>query len=259
MRIVRSIACVSVAGLMVSACGGDGGGGSEVIPADRLDAALLTVDDFPDGWKEDRRAVFTSRAEGPQSFDATGWCPSAQSDVEDLDMIEELAGETGAAVEFEQDQEDVRRMFHGISQQVWSNDDVPAYFDLVSRVFEICAGESWSPEPDQEVMVSALEPLTLGDESFGVDVDIATPGPDGDYLWASRIVIVVIGSSLMIVRDLDVQRADEDRIMSDSEWTDLVDMATDRFAGVVAMTSAEGGFLSGDPFFADVSPAVPVR
>jgi hypothetical protein len=257
MRRSLVVAGLAVFGLLLSSCGGDDVE-SRVIPEDRLDAALLTVDDLDDGWSEDRRAVFTSRAEGPQAFDSAGWCPQALEDVDGLATIDELSGDTGAAVEFQHERQDARRMFHGISQQVWSNENVPAYFDLVSRVFDVCSGETWSPEADQEVTVTLLESPDLGDESLAVNVVIATPGPDGDYLWSSRIVIVVIDSTLMIIRDLDVQRSGSDPLMSDSEWGGLIDTAMDHFADVVQLTSAEGGFLSIDPFFADVTPAVPI-
>ncbi len=258
MRSSFVVAGLAVFSLLLSSCGGDSTE-SGVIPADRLDAALLTVDDFDGGWSEDRRAVFTSRAEGPQAFDSSGWCPRARRDIGGLATIDELSGDSGAAVEFQHERQDARRMFHGISQQVWSNENVPAYFDLISRVFDVCSGETWSSEADQEVTVTLLESPDVGDESLAVNVVIATPGPDGNYLWSSRIVIVVIESTLMIIRDLDVQRSGSDPLMSNSEWSGLIETAMGHFTDAVRMTSAEGAFLSRDPFFADVTPAVPIR
>jgi hypothetical protein len=223
----RSVGAGLLFGLAVhlGACSNDGVRGGAVIPEDRLDAALLTLDDLDEGWSEDLRRVFTSRAEGPQSLDPFGWCPQAQEGVDELVNIEELAGETGAAVEFEHARRDVRRMFHGISQQVWSNQNVSEYFDVVSEAFAPCLDRTWSPEQDQEVTVSQLVALDLGDEALSVDISIMTPGPDGDYEWASRMVVVVVGSSLMILNDLDVQLAEAEPFMTDEEWNAIVGVA----------------------------------
>lgn len=227
------ISCLMAASLIsVTACGDDNG--AKVVPADQLDAALLTLDDFDSEWSEEMRDVFTSRDEGPPSFDPAGWCPQARDEVEDLERIEDLAGDTGAAVEFRHARQDERRMFHGISQQVWSNDDVSAYFDVLSQSFDICMGQTWTPEEGQEVSVSPLESPELGDESLALNVSIATPGPDGEYLWNSRLIIVVIDSTLMILRDLDVQLADAEPFMTDDEWWTLVDAAMVHFTSVVA-------------------------
>lgn len=225
------VTVLAASSVLMSSCGGSGQ--SAVIPEDRLDAALLSLDDFDDEWTEDMRGVFTSREEGPQSLDPAGWCPKAQSDVRQLEQIEELAGDTGAAVEFQHSRRDAQRMFHGVSQQVWSNENVNEYVDVLADAFEICTGETWSPEPDQEVTISELDSPEFGDRSLAVNVDIATPGPDGPYMWKSRLVVVVVGSSLMIVRDLDVQLADSERFMTDTQWFDLVRVAVDRFAAVV--------------------------
>lgn len=228
-RTVFASCAVSVS-LFVGACGGDDG--SSVVPPDRLDAALLTIDDFDSDWSEEMRGVFTSREEGPQSLDPAGWCPRAQSDVDDLARIEELAGDTGAAVEFRHARTGVRRMFHGVSQQVWSNDNVDEYLNVVSRSFDACMGQTWSPEPDQEVTISSFDAPEWGDRSVAVSIDIVTPGPDGDYGWTSRLVVIVIDSSLMIVRDLDVQIVGGEKFMSDAEWIDFVDIAADQFEAV---------------------------
>lgn len=234
---------------LVAACGGEGK--SPVVPAERLDAALLTIDDFDDGWSEDRRSVFSSRDEGPQSLDPTGWCPQALRDVRELANIETLAGDSGAAVEFRHEREDARRMFEGVSQQVWSNENVAEYVDVVSRSFEACMGQTWSPEADQKVTISRFDTPSRGDESFAVNIVIVTPGPDGDYEWSSRLAVVSVGSSLMLIRDLDVQLAGGEPFMSDDEWTDLVDVAVDRFVSVVGASSNREGFLVTEPFFAN--------
>lgn len=257
MRNSPAAALVTVSVLLLSSCGGEDRE-ALVIPADRLDAALLTIDDFDDEWTQEQRAVFLSREEGPQAFESTGWCSQAGENVAGLDTLQDLDGDTGAAVEFRHERQESRRMFQGISQQVWSNEDVPAYFDLMSNVFQTCAGETWSPEPDQNVSISDYEVLDLGDDSLSVNVTIATPGPDGTYLWSSRLVIVVIDSTLMILRELDVQLEGEEPLMSTGAWNQLVDVAMGHFSGVVGMTSAEGGFFVTDPFFADVTPAVPI-
>lgn len=217
--------------LFLASCGG--GEVTNVIPEDRLDAALLTLDDFDDEWSEDLRGVFTSRDEGPQSLEPFGWCPQAQDSVEELVNIEELAGETGAAVEFKHARRDVRRMFHGISQQVWSNENVSKYFEIVSEAFALCLDQTWSPEQDQEVTISQLVTPDLGDEALSLNISIMTPGPDGDYEWASRMVIVVVESSLMVLNDLDVQLAEGEPFMTDEEWGAIVDVAVERFTDVV--------------------------
>ncbi|MFM8858268.1 MAG: hypothetical protein ACKOI2_13935 [Actinomycetota bacterium] len=217
--------------LVLASCGG--GESATVIPEDRLDAALLTLDDFDDEWTQDLRGVFTSRAEGPQSLEPFGWCPQAQDSVDELVNIEELAGQTGAAVEFKHARRDVRRMFHGISQQVWSNENVSKYFDVVSEAFALCLDQTWSPEQDQEVTISELATPDLGDEALSLNISIMTPGPDGDYEWASRMVIVVVGTSLMILNDLDVQLAEGEPFMTDEEWSAIVEVAVSHFTEVV--------------------------
>jgi hypothetical protein len=219
----------------LGACSNDGDRVGAVIPEDRLDAALLTLDDFDDEWSQDLRGVFTSRAEGPQSLDPFGWCPQAQDGVDELVNIEKLAGETGAAVEFKHARRDVRRMFHGISQQVWSNENVSEYFDVVSEAFALCLDQTWSPEQDQEVTISRLTTPDLGDEALSLNVSIMTPGPDGDYEWASRMVIVVVESSLMVLNDLDVQLAEGEPFMTDDEWNEIVAVAVGHFTDVVGV------------------------
>lgn len=243
--------------LLLTACAGSDY--VTVVPEDRLDAALLVIDDFDDEWSQEMRGVFTSRDEGPQSFDPSGWCPRALMEIDELSSIEELAGQTGAAVEFRQAREDKRRMFHGVSQQVWSNENVARYFDVLSEAFEICMGETWSPEPDQEVTVTPFDSPQWGDKSLAVDVSIVTPGPDGDYVWSSRLVVVVIESALMVIRDLDVQLAGSELFMSDDDWNAQVEVAVDRFKTVLKASSAKGGFLATEPFFVAVSPVVSIR
>ncbi len=223
---------MALSSLVVVSCGSDSA--APIVPQDRLDAALLTLDDLGEGWSEELRSVFTSRDEGPPSFDPSGWCPKAQKDVKDLADIEDLAGDIGAAVEFRHERQDTRRMFHGVSQQVWSNTDVDEYFDVLSRAFDICLGETWSPSAEEEVTVSPLESADLGDESLALSISIVTPGPDGDYVWASRMVVVVIDSALMIMRDLDVQLSGSEPFMSMSDWNDLVTKAMTHFTDVVA-------------------------
>lgn len=231
MRFRNVVGAIAAPCVLLTSCGG--GDAANVIPEDRLDAALLTLDDLDDEWSEDLRGVFTSRDEGPQSLEPFGWCPQAQDRVEELVNIEELAGETGAAVEFEHARRDVRRMFHGISQQVWSNENVSKYFDVASEAFALCLDQTWSPEQDQEVTISQLVTPDLGDEALSLNISIMTPGPDGDYEWASRMVIVVVESSLMVLNDLDVQLAEGEPFMTDEEWNAIVEGAVERFTEVV--------------------------
>lgn len=256
MKRTSVFVCSIVGLLTLSSCGGDDV--TRIVSEDRLDGALLTLENFDADWAEQMRGVFTSRTEGPQSLDPTGWCTQAQKDVDQLGDIEVLAGDSGAAVEFRHARQDVRRMFHGVSQQVWSNENVEKYFDVVSKGFDACMGETWSPEPGQEVTITPYDAPEWGDQSLAVNIAILTPGPDGDYVWASRLVIVVVDSSLMIVRDLDVQLAGGERFMTDEEWNDLVDVAVEQFTSVVNPESTKGGFLATDPFFSDVSPAVAI-
>lgn len=108
--------------------------------------------------------------------------------------IEELAGETGAAVEFKHARQDVRRMFHGVSQQVWSNENVSKYFDVASEAFALCLDQTWSPVQDQEVTISQLATPDLGDEALSLDISIMTPGPDGEFESAPRMMNVVAGA-----------------------------------------------------------------
>lgn len=208
-------------------CGDDPDAGSRTaFTPEQLEPALLTAEDFGDDWNADLFGVFESREEGPPIFDPAAWCPNSLEDVDGLAELNDIAATTGVAAEISQTRKE-RRSFSGISQQIWSNDQADRFVDVLTDAFEYCDGASWKPGTDDadELTVENLGSSDLGDQNVsGITVAI-TPGPDGQYVWRSRVVVVRVGSVVMTLRELDVQIEGSDPFYSDAMWKDLVDMA----------------------------------
>lgn len=221
MHARRWVAGVLTAALAVGACGDDDDA-DLTYTADALVEVLVREDDLGSGWSEDRRDVFTTRAEGPPSFDPGGWCPDAAEEVEG---IEALAGETGAVVELSRERQG--RSFHGLSEQLWSNMTTAEYFATVVGALDTCMGATWFLEDEGEVTVGALEGPSVGDESTMALVEVVTPGPDGDYVWRSRVLVARFGTTLMVLDELDVQIEGSAPRFTDADWSDVVDTATE--------------------------------
>lgn len=215
--------------LGVSSCGDDSDrtAGKIFSPAE-LEAALLTVDDLDendlgDGWTVEMVGTFESREEGPPIFDESAWCPNAVTRSEGLDELVSLASPNGADVEISQAR-DHRREFHGISQQLWSNDRAEQFVDVIDTAFEFCDGESWNhgDEEADEVSLQRLDVSAVGDENAEALIVAITPGPNGSFRWNSRTIVVRVGTVVMVLRELDVQMEGSEPFFADAEWQRLL-------------------------------------
>lgn len=215
-------------------CGDDpDAGDTSTYTPEQLEPALLTADDFGDDWNADMSGVFASREEGPPIFDPAAWCPNSLEEVDGLAELNDIAATTGVAAEISQTRKE-RRSFSGVSQQIWSNDQAGRFVEVLTAAFDFCDGQSWKPGTDDadELSVENLGSIDLGDRSVsGVTVAV-TPGPDGQYIWKSRVVVVQIGSVVMTLRELDVQAEGSDPFYSDEMWDDLVAKALDKVRAV---------------------------
>lgn len=208
-------------------CGDDPDAGSATtFTPEQLEPALLTADDFGDDWNADMSGVFKSREEGPPIFDPAAWCPNSLEDVDGLAELNDIAATTGVAAEISQTRKE-RRSFSGVSQQIWSNDQASRFVDVIADAFDYCDGQSWKPgtEDADELSIENLGAADLGDQSVsGITIAI-TPGPDGQYVWRNRVVVVRIGAVVMTLRELDVQIEGSEPFYTDAMWKDLVDMS----------------------------------
>jgi len=59
-------------------------------------------------------------------------------------------------------------------------------------------------------------------------VTYVTPGPDGDYAWRGRQLVVRIGDTVMVLQELDVQLVDSEPFFTDAGWQRIVDTAAER-------------------------------
>lgn len=216
----------------VSSCGDDSDGTtSRIFTPGELEAALLTVDDLSendlgDDWTVEMAGTFESREEGPPIFDESAWCPDSVSRSEGLDELVSLASPNGADVEISQAR-DHRREFHGISQQLWSNDRAERFVEVIDDAFEFCDGESWNPGGDEAdiVTIRNLDLSDRGDDDAEALIVAVTPGPDGPFRWNSRTIVVRVGTVVMVLRELDVQLEGSASFFSDAEWQRLLDTA----------------------------------
>ena len=225
----RGLRVVLVGTLIVVgvSCGGDPDAGSiQVFSPEQLEPALLTAENFGDDWSADMFGVFASREEGPPIFDPAAWCPNSLEDVDGLAELNDIAATTGVAAEISQTRKE-QRSFSGVSQQIWSNDQASRFVDVLSEAFDYCDGASWNPgtEDADELTIENLGSSDLGDQSVSGITVAVTPGPDGQYVWKSRVVVVRVGSVVMTLRELDVQIEGSEPFYTDDMWTELVDMA----------------------------------
>jgi hypothetical protein len=211
--------------VLLAACG-DGGGAERTYSPDELEPVLVVADEIGQGWTEEMRDVFTTRGEGPPAMEASAVCPAASGQADEL---EALAADSGAAVEVNQERTG-RRDFHGVSEQLWSSDDATDYVVAVRTAFEACVGTTWTVEDeggagDQQVTLRALDAPDVGDMSTAAVAEVATPGPDGTYIWRSRIVVGRFGTAVMTITELDVQLEGTEPHFTETEWTTVVETA----------------------------------
>jgi len=206
-------------------CGSDE---TAVAPAD-LEAALLTADDLGTGWTQQQHQVFDTRPEGMPTLDPGMWCPQAGPVADDLGGLD--AG-GGAYVEL-QSGVSAARTHHGVSEQLWSSADASAFVAAATSGFEACVGQTWDVDQDATASVDALVGDWVGDESTTALVTYVTPGPDGDYEWRGRTLVARFGSTVMVLQELDVQRAGSEPRMTDDQWHEMVRVAASKVDATV--------------------------
>jgi hypothetical protein len=212
------------------ACGGEDDG-QVVYSPEELGTALLTADDIGSGWTEEQRVVAEARPEGMTAMDPGMWCPEAEDVPDELDS---LLADGGAFVELRSG-EPTRttgsasaRSFHGVSEQLWSGSGAEAFVEAAAAGFEACTGETWAVDQDATASVAALVGDELGDDSTMALVTYVTPGPDGDYAWHGRQLVVRFGDTVMVLQELDVQLVDSEPFFTDAGWQRIVDTAAER-------------------------------
>ena len=151
---------------------------------------------------------------------------------EQVEALEALAAESGAIVELRPEGL-ARHDFHGVTGQLWGGADAAEYFATVRTALVKCAGTTWTVEEDEgdeggPITLKALEAPSVGHESTAAVAEVLTPGPDGDYLWRSRIFVARFGTTLMILDELDVQIEGTAPHFTDADWADLVTTAATR-------------------------------
>lgn len=216
----------------VSSCGDDPDGTTgRIFAPEDLEEALLTVEnlgtnDLGDDWTVEMVGTFSSRDEGPPIFDETAWCPNALTQSDGLDELTTLASPDGADVEISRAR-DHRREFHGISQQLWSNDRAERFVEVIDRTFEFCDGETWNPggEEADTVTLQKLDLSDRGDDDAEALMVAVTPGPDGSFRWNSRTVVIRVGTIVMVLRELDVQLEGSKSFFTEADWQRLLDTA----------------------------------
>ena len=235
MRLARLLMAL-VAGVPLAACGDDSQGAAHTYPSEVLEPVLLVAGEIGQGWAEEMRDVFTTRAEGPPAVEASAVCPDASDQAEQLQT---LAADSGAAVELNQERTE-RRDFHGVSQQLWSSDHATDYIVAIRTAFDACVGTTWNVEEEgaagpEQVTLRALDAPHIGDLSTAAVAEVATLGPDGTYIWRSRIVVGRFGTVVMTMTELDVQLEGSEPHFTETEWTSLVKTAA---AKVEQLTAA---------------------
>ena len=229
-RSSHRVVLAGVVTLLLVSCGDNSRSDSnKIFTPQELATVLLTPADFGDDWIADQRGVFETRAEGPQVFDSTAWCPESMEEVEGLYELDSIAADSGAIIEISQTRME-RRSFSGVSQQLWSNDQAGRFVEIVDSAMKFCDGQSWNPasEEAEQVSIEYLADQKIGDSSTVGIITALTPGPDGQYVWKSRTIAVQVGSIVMVLRELDVQIEDSDPFYNDAMWNELVDMAMAR-------------------------------
>jgi hypothetical protein len=71
----------------------------------------------------------------------------------------------------------------------------------------------------------ALSTGDAGDDSAAALATYLTEGPDAGYAWRNRVGVVRVGTTVIVLQELDVQQADSPAFMTDAEWQAVLDTA----------------------------------
>lgn len=219
MRGFRTVAAVVALVSMATACGDD----SEPTKytAEQLDSALLTPSDVGADFEVDDRTGGESRPPGTPAIDPGIWCTAAGA------TADEMQGLIGAEPVFVQlvAKEAAQGTFHGVAEEMWAAADAQAVVDTAERGFTACTGTEWTSDDGGTATMTALSSGDAGDDSAAALVTYLTEGPDAGYAWRNRVGVVRVGTTVIVVQELDVQQADSSAFMTDAEWQAVLDTA----------------------------------
>jgi len=236
-RLVRSIGTVVVsvvvaAGAAACSVGGagdvvgvtDGPPAAKLTPPE-LDRRLLAAELLGSAWIEQTRLTFASGDEAPAPFDPATWCPAAGARAA---RLEQSVSGGGAMVELTE--AGAVGGVHEVAQLVWSDSGAARFVETSAQAFAACAGSQWSG-PDGET-ISMTEVLLPGvaDGAAGARLESVIDGPDGAYVWSTRLAVVRVGSSAMVLRELDTRREGRPPRVSEDAWARLLRGAVARLA-----------------------------
>jgi len=234
LRAIGTVAVciVVVAGTASCSIGGAGDvvGVADGPPAAKLtppevDRRLLAAELLGSAWIEQTRLTFASGDEAPVPFEPATWCPAAGARAERLERS--VAG-GGAMVEMTE--AGALGGVHEVTQLVWADAGAARFVETAAQAFAACAGSRW-PGPDGE-SISMTEVLLPGvaDGAAGARVESVIDGPDGAYVWSTRLAVVRVGSSAMVLRELDTRREGRPPRVSEDAWARLLRGAVARLA-----------------------------
>lgn len=194
-----------------------------------LSEALLTVSDVEAGWRERQRDIFDVREAENPVLEPSTFCPAASAEVSSLEI---LAGQSGADVEMQR--KDATRL---LRSQAWNNETTQEFFDAVTSIVALCAGEPWT---DTSVGVtSSMDRISgpeIGDESIHWR-SISSPPSDnsaGKFGGVGRTTVARFGKVIMMVQIADFALDPSAVEISENEWTDLVELAAAKMSELTA-------------------------
>jgi hypothetical protein len=74
----------------------------------------------------------------------------------------------------------------------------------------------------------ALSTGDAGDDSAAALVTYLTEGPDAGYAWRNRVGVVQVGTTVIVLQELDVQQEGSPAYLTDAEWQAVVATAVGR-------------------------------
>ena len=222
MRGCRFLVGATALVMVLAACGDD----AQPVryTAAQLDGALLAPGDVGADLSVDDRTGGESRPPDTPAIDPGIWCDAAGS------TADEMQGFIGAEPVFVQLLSTAAsgRTFHGVSEEMWTADDAQAVVDAADRGFTACADTEWSIDDGGTASMAALSAGDAGDDSAAALVSHLTEGPDAGYAWRNRVGVVRVGTTVIVLQELDVQQEGSPAYLTDAEWQAVVATAVSR-------------------------------
>ena len=86
----------------------------------------------------------------------------------------------------------------------------------------------WSIDDGGTASMAALSAGDAGDDSAAALVTYLTEGPDAGYAWRNRVGVVRVGTTVIVLQELDVQQEGSPAYLTDAEWQAVVATAVSR-------------------------------